>query len=184
MMIIFLVLVVIGFTVPAFLYQTEDETMAAEPRVCQTDSDCYLFCDEKPVLVLCSQNLCQQNSCTEKSYFAFNDTPRLIQLELEINRTKIDLVNLSNPNHFFVRLNQGQLELHNLHLSLNQILEKFSSSLNGQCLTVASRQYCPSSPTANQKYNYSLQIMVNGVQNYAYGNYIPEEGDKIKIQYS
>lgn len=190
LMIIFLLLIVIGFTVPAFLYNDE-ETVQAQPRVCQSDSDCYLLCNEKPVMILCSQNLCQQNACEEKNNyekerFAFNTTPHLINLELDLNKTKIELTNLTLPGNLFVRpkngLLEGKLELYNQYLSLNQILEKFQTKLEGQCLKISSpqspQQYC-----SNPLENKTLKVFVNGEQNYAYGNYIPEEGDKIEIVY-
>jgi len=96
-MIIFLGLIVIGFTVPGILYlnPTQASPGSAEPRICQTDSDCYLMCNEQPVNVLCTQNLCQQNSCTETSPYPYSTQPVRFQLAIVLNDTPISLVNSS-----------------------------------------------------------------------------------------
>jgi hypothetical protein len=185
LILIFLVLVVIGFTVPAFLYSGEEETTTVEPRVCRSDSDCYLFCNDKPVMVLCSQNLCQQNVCVDNR-FTFNESPRTISLEININNTNIDLSNTTLPGNLFVRVKSSsnsppELELYNQYLSLNQILEKFQAKLERQCLTIFSQAAPqPVSQPVSQSF-CNLKLFVNGKQDYAYGNYVPQNNDEIKI---
>ena len=60
LLILFLLMIVLGFTLPGFL-EFDEETQYIEPRICQNDADCYLMCEDIPVEVLCSQNLCQKN---------------------------------------------------------------------------------------------------------------------------
>ena len=65
-MLVLLALIVLGFTIPGFIDPTgEDQQVNVEPRLCQSDADCYLLCDDVPEQVLCSQNMCVRNSCQE-----------------------------------------------------------------------------------------------------------------------
>lgn len=177
LMILFLAMIVIGFTIPGIIQFGDEDQQYIEPRICQTDADCYLICDDKPVEVLCSQNLCQQNSCKEKVYYAFNATPKNIQLKIEINSQKLDLVNRSVSANLFVKIEGDNLRAFSQSLSLNQVLEKFKLKLDAQCLNTIDNQYC-------QKEGKKLELFVNDKPSYAFGNYLPEDGDKVKIVYS
>ena len=74
--IVFMALIVLGFTVPGFLHSNdENNNYAVEPRLCKTDAECYLTCDDLPVKVLCAENICQQNSCEEYAIFEFTEPP-------------------------------------------------------------------------------------------------------------
>lgn len=176
--IIFLVMLVIGFTVPGFLNFGDEGQQYLEPRICKTDADCYLMCKDKPLAILCSQNLCQQNGCSEKTYLSFNETPNNIQLVVEINGQKLDLKNRSNSADMFVKLDgQEVLQVFSQNLPLSTILEKFKLKIDAQCLNTGDNQYC-------QKTDQKLEVFVNDKPSFAFGNYLPEEGDKIKIIYS
>ncbi len=175
--IVFLVMLVIGFTVPGFLNFGDEGQQYIAPRICQTDADCYLMCDDKPVEVLCSQNLCQQNGCSEKTYLSFNETPKNIQLTVEINGQRLDLVNRSISANLFVKIDGDNLQAFSQSLSLNKILEKFKLNLDAQCLNTVDNQYC-------QKADKKLEVFVNNKPSFAFGNYLPENGNQIKIVYS
>ena len=72
MILVLLVLVIIGFTLPAALDYNSNGQIVVEPRYCKTDSECYLICEDKPVEIFCTQNMCVQNACNEANYYAFN----------------------------------------------------------------------------------------------------------------
>src|SRR3989338_6238870 len=110
-MIIFLVLIVLGFTITGFLNPPDSVVQIAEPRLCHTDVDCYLFCDETPKEVLCSQNLCQQNSCEEASYYAFKETPLQFSLMVELENETLSLQNRSSSQNLFVTFNDPTVSL-------------------------------------------------------------------------
>ncbi len=175
-MIVFLVLIVLGFTIPGFLNPPDSVVQAAEPRLCQTDADCYLFCDETPKEVLCSQNLCQQNSCEEASYYAFKETPLQLSLVVELENETLSLQNRSSSRNVFVTFNDPTVSLFSSGLTLQHVLEKAGMQLTAQCLVVDAVRYCEDEDTA-------LQVMVNGNQTFSYGNYAPKEGDAVKISF-
>ncbi len=177
-LLIFLGLIILGFTIPGFINTIDTNTQkAVEPRLCQTDSECYLTCNDKPLPTLCTKNLCAQNSCSEPTYYSLKDTPITFSLTIELNNKKIDLTNQSKSENFFVKYNINQIQLFSSGLNLNQVLEKFNAQLNNQCLSINNINYCSNSKE-------KLIILANGNETYAGGSFVPLEGDKIKIVYS
>lgn len=168
-LVIFLVMVVLGFVIPSVLNNSSSDSTAAEPRICNTDSDCYLFCEDLPVNVLCMQNLCAVNSCDEKVYFDYNQNP----LSFTLNIQNVTLEERDSDSNIFVKFNGNQVQSHNPKLPLYYILEKARIILDTQCLTFDQKQYCSS----------DLQMSVNNTNSTAFGNYVPQEGDVIEITY-
>jgi hypothetical protein len=181
-MIIFLIMIIVGFTIPGFLNIGNENQQYSEQRICKTDADCYLMCDDQPIEVLCSQNLCQQNSCTDKSYYAFNQTPKNIKLSFEIKNQKINLENRSLPSDLFVKVNGTQLKVFSTNLFFAQILEKLNIKMDSQCLYIDLDKYCQNNDN-EQNYNPKLEMFVNGKESFSSGNYLPEDGDDIKVVY-
>lgn len=177
-MIAFLLMVVLGFSVPLFQLggNTDQTPQQVQPRLCQNDAECYLTCNDKPLEVLCQQNLCVQNSCTEFNLFPYQQQPQEIALSVTINGVPISLQN-SNPQDFFVRFNDDIVQLHAPRVSLSTILEKAGIILLDQCLMVTGKQYCTDSDS-------TLNITANGENTYQFEQYIPQEGDEIRIVYS
>jgi len=154
-----LIMIAVGFTIPAALQLGGEESSFAEPRICQNDAECYLMCNDLPVKVLCSANLCQQNSCTEQSYYAFNSTPVNFKLAVEQSGKKINLDNRTNAQDIFIKFNGDNVQVFSSRIILKQILEKVGFTNNDFTLTV------------------------NGEQSYSYENYLPEEGNVLKVVY-
>ncbi len=175
-MIAFLVMIVVGFTVPSLLDDGSDDRNVYEPRVCRYDSDCYLMCEDKPLIALCSQNLCQQNGCEELSGYAYNSTPVVFDLVVQINGVEQNLVNRSSSLDSFVKFSPHQVQVYSSGVPLRVILEKVNIYLNSQCVTV-DQAYC-NDPEKE------LKMAVNGEMVYSYEYYVPQEGDKINIAYS
>jgi len=171
-----LIMTVIGFTLPSVLDNNSQSQVKAEPRVCQNDAECYLTCDDKPVMVLCSQNLCQQNSCKEANYYEFNQNPITFTLAAEIEGKRIDLTNQSSTKDLFVKLENEKVAVFTSGLNMNQVLEKVKAKLTTECLIINGANYCRSE-------SKELKFMVNGNQLFAYGNYVPQDEDKIEIIY-
>ncbi len=170
-MIVFLVLLVLGFTLPGVInYSNPESTVKAEPRLCSSDADCYLICDNKPVAVLCSQNLCLQNSCEEDSYYQYNTNPLTFTLLVQ----NVSLEERSNSQDFFVKFKGDEIQLFASRLVFYQVLEKVGLILETQCLTFDGKKYCGD----------KVWMMVNGENSTLYGNYVPEEGDVVEIGYS
>ncbi|MBT6775061.1 hypothetical protein HOA91_06865 [Candidatus Woesearchaeota archaeon] len=161
LLLFFVVMIVLGFTVPGFI--DDGQQQFVEPRICQTDTDCYLMCGEEgvePVTVLCSQNLCQQNSCSEGNYYPYSNEGITFTLIVEENGFSVDLV--GNEKDIFVKLSGSSVSLFSSGLSLGQVLEKVGLKIDSDLGSV----------------------FVNGEQNYAYSEFVPEDGDKVRIVYS
>ena len=174
--IVFLVLLVLGFTVPLINFGSDkQQAKPSEPRLCQTDSECFLACDDQPLAVLCSQNLCQQNTCNDLSPFPYKETPFTFQLHVRIDAQEILLANRSTSKDVFVKFTDSNVAVYALEFSLAQVLQKASIGLSS-CLAMDGKQYCP-------KDDKEIGIKVNGNSSYLYGDYIPQEGDKIEISY-
>ncbi len=171
---IFLAMVVIGFVVPGVLYSGEDPASRIEPRLCQTDADCYLMCDELPQKVLCSQNLCVRNSCTEQDFYNYT-SPQNFQLKIIINGTNVDLPARSNSGNMYITFGEPTA-VYAEGLSLAQVLEKVNIALTAECITLDTT-YC-------QNDKNTLVINVNGNQSFSYQSYVPQAGDRIEIIYS
>ena len=158
--VIFLILVSLGFMVPGFLDFGDDSYSGyVEPRLCQTDSDCYLMCGEdgsEPQTVLCSNNLCQKNSCDEYNPYTFQSNPITFSLQVE----DLDLETLINPNNLFVQYSSGNVQLYAADLSLNHVLEKI-----------------------DYLFPVQMDLEINGEQSEYYGSYLPKEGDIIIISF-
>ena len=167
-MIVFLVLLVLGFVVPGILNNTSDSA-AAEQRMCSSDADCSLTCDQEPLIVLCLQNLCAQNSCTEKSYFQYNQEAISFTLQIE----NLILESRSNDKDIFVKFNGNEVHVFTSKLPLYYILEKANLIFDTQCLTFDGNQHCSS----------ELLMTVNENNSTVFGNYIPQQDDVININY-
>jgi hypothetical protein len=179
-MIVFLVLIALGFMVPGFIDPTDEESIS-EPRLCQNDAECYLLCDEVPIASLCSQNMCMQNSCEEKALYEYDlENPLDFFLSIEVNNKAISFLNRTNNNDIFVTFNNNkdgsEVKLFSSGLALRHILDKAGFYINEQCLQVDSINYC------NDEDN-ELKIIVNGETSGAFENFIPKAGDKVKIEY-
>ncbi len=162
MIIILLVLVIIGFTLPAALDYNSQEQTAVEPRYCKTDSECYLICEDKPIEILCTQNMCVQNACNEANYYALNSIALNFELNVANKNGTIDLEQKSNSKDIFVKFSSKQVLVYSSGITLGQVLEK-----------------------AGLKIGFGLgNVSVNSQQNYAYADYVPVEGDKIEVVYS
>ena len=167
-MVIFLILLVLGFVVPSILNHTSEEP-AVEPRICNTDADCYLVCDDQPINVLCVQNLCATNTCEERNNYEYNQIP----LSFTLNIKNVTLEDRGNDANLFVKFSGNFVQSFNPKLSLYLILEKANIILDTQCLTFDLKQYCSS----------DLMMKINGNVSTVYGNYIPSEGDLIELEY-
>jgi len=176
-MLIFLILVVIGFTAPIFINNLEPETnQYIEPRPCMTDTDCSLICEDEPIAIFCSNNLCTQNACNERNFYPYNQTFTSFSLEIKLNNTLIDLSKLTNNQNFFVIFEKAQVKTFSPLINLVQILEKINIKLDPQCLTINNTAHC----TIDE---HQLQLNINNNQSYQF-DYIPQNNDKIKIIYS
>lgn len=167
--IVFLVMLVLGFVVPSILNNTSSDTAGVEPRICTTDADCYLLCGDEPVNVLCLQNLCAVNSCEEKNYYQYEPEPT----SFIINIKNVTLSDRSSDRNTFILFEGNVVQSFNSRLSLYLILEKANIILDTQCLTFDKKQHCSN----------DLNMTVNGTSSTAFGNYVPQEGDVIEIGY-
>lgn len=170
----FLIMIVLGFTIPGFI-GNEDDPLATyvEARVCQTDTDCYLTCDGTPQPILCSQNLCIQNSCEEANYYPLNPDPLSFSLTLSIENETIALQ--SNPQNLFVTFDDNEVNLFSNGLNLNQVLDKAGMAMNTQCIQT-NQLYCTN-------LEQTLDLSINGEKSYDFIGYVPKEGDEIEITY-
>ncbi|MBU1623239.1 MAG: hypothetical protein KJ597_06715 [Nanoarchaeota archaeon] len=155
LMIVFLLLVALGFMVPGFLDLGDEQQQYVEPRICQADADCYLMCGEnsdEPVTVFCNSNLCQQNACNQDSSFPYQAEP--LTFELTISGLNQSL----SVNDIFIKSNRNQVQVYTSGLSLDGILKKY-----------------------NYNFPAKMNLSINGDESGYYGSYVPQEGDQIKI---
>jgi hypothetical protein len=157
--ILFLIMIAVGFMIPGSIDSNDGSQGYIEPRICQVDADCYLICEDSPVKVLCSQNLCVQNSCEEGNYYSFNDNPLTFELIVEENDTSVDLI--GKEEDLFIKFNGNVVSLYSSGLSLGHILEKVGLVIDSESSTV----------------------YVNHEQNYAYSELVPKGGDKVRVVY-
>lgn len=176
-MVIFLILIALGFTLPGFVDDGPSQIVVAEPRLCQNDADCYLLCEDVPKEVLCTKNMCVVNSCAERSYYPYNKESLGFTLAVTLNNKKINLQKFINPKDLFVKLNGETVNLYSSGLALHHVFEKLQMPFEYQCITLNSTQYCPEGEEG-------LQMFVNGEQSFAYDSYVPEEGNEIELIYS
>ncbi len=178
-------MIVLGFTVPLFNLgnqPADQQQQAAEPRLCQADADCYLLCEDKPVEVLCRQNLCQQNGCEEAAVYPYAEKPVSFNLNLVMEGQAINLMNRSNSNDFFVKVEEtpdskgSSAHIHTLEFPLALILEKLDIGLTSECLFLDKQSYC----NDDKK---QLRLLVNGEESFQYGELVPGEGEKVEIRY-
>ena len=175
-MIFFLVMLILGFTIPGFLNSGNNnnpQVSQVEPRLCTTDADCYLICDDKPIASLCFRNLCQQNDCKEYSLYPYQNNPFTFDLKVDVEEKKINLQDYDSKN-FYVSFNDKVSTFSNLNLQ--QILEKGNIIMTDTCLTINQTSYCND---ADKK----LKVMVNNNQTPAGSFYRPKEGDMVEISY-
>jgi hypothetical protein len=177
-MILFLLMVVIGFTVPVILNST-DQGSLPEQKTCQNDAECYLTCDDLPVKVICLSNLCQQVSCDEQPAFPYSASPTVFSLQVLINNQSVNLQERINPSDLFIAssgINGEDINLFTSGLYLQQVFEKLNILLTPQCLIIGELSYC----NENGK---ELKFYINNEPSYQPEYYIPKVGDKIKIIY-
>src|SRR3989344_2485353 len=117
--VIFLILLVLGFVVPGILNSSSDSA-SVEARICNTDADCYLLCGEEALNVLCLQNLCQVNSCEERPYYEYTQTPVSFILQIQ----NVTLEERSDEKDIFVKFKGNQVQSFTSKLPLYFILEK------------------------------------------------------------
>lgn len=173
-MLVFLVLIVLGFTVPGFIDSEEPtQRVNTNERLCQTDADCYLICDDTPLKVLCSENLCQQNNCEENGYYQFIDEAINFELSIKVDNKEIDLTERAVEGNMFVNFENNNVKIFSEGTSLVQVLEKVNIDLS-QCLVIDEESYC----------DEGLKVFVNNEQSYKFTTYVPQEGDLINIVYS
>ncbi len=173
-MLAFLVMLVIGFTVPLFQLDNQNpaSTNTAEPRLCQSDADCYLLCEQQPVAVLCSENLCIRNGCEEYSLYPYSENPITFQLKVLLRGEERELQKVQQGD-LFVEFGDaagkdglaagGGGEVPDAggaesaggtggskvrmfsRLPLGRLLEKAGIRLAGQCLFLQGISYCTGS---------------------------------------
>ena len=176
---LFLGMMVIGFSIPAFLDPTANGAAVQQPnqKLCQTDADCYLLCDGKPIEVLCSQNLCLHDSCSQNVYYSFTEVPLTFSLRIKIDDADVLWGERNIPGTIFVQFKDDTVQVFSLGLSLRHILEKGRMSLTSECLTVDGKAYCNDGVKR-------LAMMVNGNESSLYEKYVPQQRDSVEIVYS
>ncbi len=176
LLIVILLMTVIGFTLPGFFNLDEQPLPQEEQRLCQYDQDCSLLCDGRTVKILCLQNLCQQNSCTDRVVFPYQEEPLRFSLAIEISNGPLQMQNRSDSGDYFVQFSEDTVQVFTPYLSLQQILEKAALKLTDRCLEGDGSSWC-TSPLQE------LSIFVNGNKSYQAEQYVPKEGDVIEIHY-
>ncbi len=172
----FLVMLVIGFVVPGFL-NLDSSQETPELRVCLSDQDCSLKCGSQQFKVLCSLNICQQNSCKEQPLYPYQETPLEFSFNLDLNG-KVSAPGLqSEVNDLFVKFSGDKVYSFSSFLPLSKILEKGQAIYDEKCFTLRGTNYC-------SEENSSLTLLVNDEPNLYGENYVPKAGDQVILKYT
>ncbi|PIN76745.1 hypothetical protein COV17_01165 [Candidatus Woesearchaeota archaeon CG10_big_fil_rev_8_21_14_0_10_36_11] len=176
-MLILLALIIIGFTIPGFINTEEDvQSINVEPRLCQSDTDCYLTCDDVPVRVLCSQNMCVRNVCGEYDLYPYITNAIQFSLSVIINSEQVDFSQNTNNKDNFVTFDGPTVSVFSSGISLDHVLEKVNVALNAECIFIRGETLCRDADT-------ELSLFVNDELSYDYAQYVPEDGDVVRIVY-
>ena len=143
-----------GFTIP--MLDFEDQVYAIEPRICQGDSDCYLICQDDPLKVLCSQNMCIQNDCNENPYYPFYEDPVTFSFKVIGSEEAI----LLSQDDIFVTLINEKVDFFSRGMTLGHLYERIGLS------------------------DLDYKISINGEERFVGIDYIPEDGDEILVDYT
>jgi hypothetical protein len=149
-----MVVIAAGFTIP--MLDFEDQAYAIEPRICQQDSDCYLICEDTPLKVFCSQNMCTQNDCNENPYYPFYEEP--IEFSFKVVDSPETL--LLSYDDIFINFNVEKVKFFSRGISLGQFYEKIGLR------------------------NLEYKIYINGEERFIGVDYVPEQDDEILVDYS
>ncbi len=176
--IIFLALIVIGFTAPLILYSIDDPFSNAptlvEPRLCKSDADCFLTCETGPLQVICLQNYCMQNSCDEFNPYAYTTQP--VDFTLSATLTGQPVTWAMTPGDSFVQVNGDTVSVFTTDLTVRDVAGKLGLYfVDGGCLKYNGKDYC-----AIDGANLSITINGNITQT---EQYVPVFGDDVEIVY-
>lgn len=186
---IFLFLVVLGFTVPIILYSPDDplakkNSATIEPRSCLSDTDCSLTCDDTVQQVICLTNVCMQNSCDEYPTYPYVAAPLEFSLSISINETKQNLSTFVNSADSFVAVSSDTVSVFTNGLTLPDIASKVGFYLYNGCLYSMTGVFCPSAGTGNSSVGTTtLTVLINGNASMSAEKYVPGFGDSIEIVY-
>lgn len=175
-MILFLIMIVVGFTIPGFIQNTDNTAAPVDQRLCTTDADCYLLCNDVPEAVLCYKNLCSKNTCEEYNYYPLTINPLTFSLTVIVDGKSINLTERSSSQDLFVNFIDDHIIIFSPGLSLNNVLDKAGIILEG-CLIIDKMSYCSDDHS-------TLEMVVNSEKSLQYGSYLPKEGDMITVIYS
>ncbi|MBT4936187.1 hypothetical protein HOL21_00930 [Candidatus Woesearchaeota archaeon] len=176
-MLVLLALIVLGFTIPGFIDPTgEDQQVNVEPRLCQSDADCYLLCDDVPEQVLCSQNMCVRNSCQEYDLYPYNLDAIQFSLAVFIDSDQIDITKNMNDQDSFITFDGTTVSVFSAGISLGHILEKVDVAFDSECIFVNSENYCRSNDA-------EVSLFVNNEPSFEFASYVPENGDVVRVVY-
>ena len=154
LLILLMVMIAAGFTIP--MLDFEDQVYAIEPRICQLDSDCYLICDDTPLKVFCSQNMCTQNDCNENPPYPFYDIP--VEFKFKVINSPDTL--LLSYDDVFINFDDELVQFFSRGMSLGHLYERIGLQSLG------------------------YQMYINGEERFVGTDYVPEQDDKILIDYS
>ncbi len=182
--IVFLVFLVLGFTVPGIFFVVQDEEpLLSQPQpqlvLCRSDADCTLTCAEQAVPVLCYRNTCQQARCDDVSPVgSYGSAEHTVTLRLEVGNQTIavaDRFRETSNQSYITKTADGQLTTH-ATLTLAQVLDKLQIGLNGDCLFLDGKAYC--------RDQGDLTLLINGQANAPYADYVVQDGDDLLITYT
>lgn len=164
LIIVILVFIIIGFTLPGILYNSEEK--AIEKRFCSNDIDCGLLC-EKPRAVPCLNNFCLINSCSEQNPFGeIYSQNKTFVFKITL---KGETINLSSPpNKIFVKTNGQKITLYS-DLPLSYLFQAFGLNYYQECLSLGNQTFCDLVSSVNNQ-TQPLDL-----------NYVPLENDLIEI---
>lgn len=183
--IVFLVFLVLGFTVPGIFFVVQDEEPLPSPSqpqlvLCRSDADCTLTCAEQAVPVLCYRNTCQQARCDDVSPVgSYGSAEHTVTLRLEVGNQTIAVGDRfrETSNQSYVTLgDDGGFITHASALTLAHLLDKLQMGLNTDCLFLDGKAYC--------RDKGELTLLINGQANAPYADYVVQDGDDLLIKYT
>ncbi len=176
-----LILITLGFLIPGFIQPQEEPVNPSDVKVCSSDNDCYLTCDNKLTSVLCFRNICEIDSCESAPQYEFSEVPEDISIAITLEGEELNLNDRFTQfgvGTFFVNFRQDGAELYTTRVPLGYILENVGIRIQNSCLIIDAQSYCEDELTQN-----TLRTKVNGQERFLSEDLLISRGDALTIDF-
>lgn len=180
-MVFLLIAITLGFLVPGFLQGDGSEAIVnpADIKICYSDTDCYLTCDDGLKSVMCYRNICEIDSCEYAPLNEFNPIGEEFTLSITVLGEEINLPEYFatfGQGTFFMSMTDEAMQLFTPRLPLGYIFEKVGIVLQDSCISINGTQNC-------EDETHVITSTLNGEERSASNDLLISKGDVLTIVY-